>query len=646
MKSQTFEHEMTETSSIFGRKKDVKVVFKGDGAATNGSTVYLPSLAHEKDVDPDTQMVMRGYVDHEAGHVRHSDMPLILDKYSQWEAEGKPLLRGLHNAIEDMWLEKRVMREYAGSAKNLAAVASSCNSEFANAHSGGEPAVQSWGQVGPLAITWEGRREYEGITHVDECLDMIDPALAARVKEWVSEIDGCASTADNMALAERVYAEIKTKEKEEKEDGKGEPDERPVGPDTSEGESSERDAEADDGERGDDSEPETGEDREDTGDADGDTGEDGDEGDEDTDEDADEGEGGEAEEQDEIAPLDSDLKSGMDAKLKSSGLTSSSRKVYRAYTTAQDRVLHRLDGTSDRGSVLLAEGNLNIYKRDVSQMRDTVTVMGRKLARAFMAKRNRDWDGGREFGRLDSRRLVAAVGGATHVFKQRSATQEVETAVQILCDMSGSMEHNKRIVMARRVAIALCETLERTTVAYELLGYGSDERRTTREARDAYMKDDDTYSRISPMNTWVFKAFEERLRDCKAAIGTMSKHNLDHNIDGESVLLGHMRLKARPEKRQVMLVLSDGHPEFSGNASIDVRNQHLRDVIAHAQREGTEMIGIGIQTSAVKRFYERHSVVHRLEDLAEGALDQLARLLIDDKFDVTSSDLIKARRLG
>ena len=638
MKSQTFEHEMTETSSIFGRKKDIKVVFKGDGAATNGSTVYLPSLAHEKDVDTDTQMVMRGYVDHEAGHVRHSDMPLILKKYGQWEAEGKPLLKGLHNAIEDMWLEKRVMREYVGSAKNIAATASSCNSEFAGGHTSGEPALQSWGQVGPLAITWEGRRHYEGITHVDECLDMIDPELAARVKEWVSEIDGCGSTADNMALAEKVYGEIKTKEKKEKEDGKGEPDERPAGPDTSEGESAERDADDDGDERGDDSEPETGEDREDTGDADGDTGEDGEDGEEDV--------GGEAEEQDEIAPLDSDLKSGMDVKLKSSGLTSSSRKVYRPYTTAQDRVLHRLDGTRDRGSELLAEGSLSTYKRDVSQMRDTVNVMGRKLARAFMAKRNRDWDGGREYGRLDSRRLVAAVGGATHVFKQRSESKEVETAVQILCDMSGSMVRDNRIVMARRVAIALCETLERTTVAYEVLGYGTDERRTTTETRATHHDKSVNYARTSPMNTWVFKAFEERLSDCKAAIGTMAMHNMDHNVDGESVLLGHMRLKARPEKRQIMLVLSDGHPEFTGKASSEARNQHLRDVIAHAQREGTEMIGIGIQTRAVQRFYERHSVVFRLKDLAEGALDQLARLLIDDKFDVTSSDLIKARRLG
>ena len=95
MKSQTFQHEMTQTSSVFGRKSDLKVVFKGDGAATNGETVYLPAIAHDKEVDAETQMVMRGYVDHEAGHNRHSDMPLIMKTYEQWHKEGKPVLKGL-----------------------------------------------------------------------------------------------------------------------------------------------------------------------------------------------------------------------------------------------------------------------------------------------------------------------------------------------------------------------------------------------------------------------------------------------------------------------------------------------------------------------------------------------------------------------
>ena len=95
-----------------------------------------------------------------------------------------------------------------------------------------------------------------------------------------------------------------------------------------------------------------------------------------------------------------------------------------------------------------------------------------------------------------------------------------------------------------------------------------------------------------------------------------------------------------------MLVLSDGYPEFTGNTGRDGAKQHLRDVIAHVQREGSELIGIGIQSDSVSQFFERYSVVHKLDDLAKGALDQLARLLIDDKFDVTSSDLIKARRLG
>ena len=655
MKSQKFEHEMTETSSIFGRKKDVKVVFKGDGAATDGGTVYLPAMAHEVEVDSGTQMVMRGYVDHEAGHVRHSDMPLILRKYQEWQEQKKPLLKGLHNAIEDIWLERKVRGEYLGSEKNISATASSVNKEFATTVKDDDAALLDWGQVGPVAITWEGRREYEGITHVDECLSKIDPVLAERVKEWVEDIDECESTQDNIDLAQKLYDEITKRKGKEKEDGDGGTGGRPepqkyddgTKPDDK-GDDSKGDQET--GAEGEErsEEPESGEGA-DGDEAEGDEGEGSrasrdEEGTEPDDEGADGDEGCSAALDDiEPVPFDASLKQGVDAAMKDGGLTTRVAGSYRPFTTEQDRVIMR-SSTCEAGQIM-GKGNERIYASDLREMSDHVSVMGRKLSRAFMAKRNRDWDGGREYGRLDSRRLVAAISGATHVFKQRTATPDVETAVQILCDMSGSME-GSRIVMARKVTAALCETLDRTTVAYEVLGFGTDEHRLTNEARRAYRDDRETWSRISPINIFVFKAFEERLSDSRASIGTMAKHNLHHNVDGESVLFGHERLMRRPEKRRIMMVLSDGNPEFSGNAGIDERRQHLRDVIAHITKEGTETVGIGIQTSAVKQFYPRYAVINRLSDLSKAALDQLAKLLIDEKFDVTSSDLIKAKRLG
>ena len=649
MKSQTFEHEMTQTSSVFGRKSSLNVVFKGDGAATDGDNVYLPSIAHDQEVDAETQMVMRGYVDHEAGHNRHSDMPLIMDTYKKWHEENKPVLKGLHNAIEDMWLEKRVMREYGGSEKNLSAVASTCNNSFVEQNSD-NPLTQSWASVGPLAVTWEGRRNYEGIEGVDECLDLIPDDLRERVEEWVSRIDDCKNSADCIDLANEIYTnEIEpTMKKKPKPDGEadvskettpgkeGEESQDEGEPDTVVGKQPSEDEGTDDGESAATGDGD-GEEQEGEGATGGDT-----EGEEQ------EGEGsserGTQEEVDEVTPWTTDLKGGLDAALKAAGLTEHDGKKYRPYTTQYDMVHHRKLDKKHYSNRKMSEGRIAIYQSDLRKLGDTVLVMMRKLSRAFMAKQDRYWEGGREYGRLDSRRLVAAVTGSVNVFKARDEAQEIDTAVMIMVDMSGSMD-GSRIVMARQVAIALCNCLDRTTIAYELLGFSTDEHAIPwDEAKNA---EAGRFSRISPIRHYIFKAFEEPLRDAKAAIGTMAAHNMHHNVDGESLLFGHERLKKRPENRRIMLVLSDGYPEFNGpDALIGHRKSHLADAVAHVEKEGTEMIGIGIQSTAVSQFYKRYTVVNRLGDLSKGALDQLAKLLIDDKFDVTSDSLIKARKLG
>ena len=39
MKGDLFSHEVTKTSAVFGRKRDVHVVMQGDSAYTDGSTI-------------------------------------------------------------------------------------------------------------------------------------------------------------------------------------------------------------------------------------------------------------------------------------------------------------------------------------------------------------------------------------------------------------------------------------------------------------------------------------------------------------------------------------------------------------------------------------------------------------------------------
>ena len=171
MKSELFQHEMTETSAIFGREENIQVVFKGDGAFTDGKKINLPSFAHGVDVDQDTMSVMRGYTDHEAGHLRHTDFAEVnrfgsTDCVNPDGTQNKTLF-GLANAIEDIWLEKRVFKDYPGAEKNVSATASSVNKSFCDREDAAELA-KDWFAVLGGAITWEGRKDYDGIHYATE----------------------------------------------------------------------------------------------------------------------------------------------------------------------------------------------------------------------------------------------------------------------------------------------------------------------------------------------------------------------------------------------------------------------------------------------------------------------------------------------
>ncbi|MBF9682944.1 hypothetical protein IAI36_11715, partial [Streptococcus pseudopneumoniae] len=80
-------------------------------------------------------------------------------------------------------------------------------------------------------------------------------------------------------------------------------------------------------------------------------------------------------------------------------------------------------------------------------------TMKNKLRTALLSKQRRDWDFGREIGKLDSKRLVSAYGGKPNVFKARIDRPEENTAIQILIDLSGSM-HGEKVKLAQDCAIA------------------------------------------------------------------------------------------------------------------------------------------------------------------------------------------------
>ena len=158
MKANIFTNELAKTSSVFGRKKSVDVVFDGDGAATNGTTIKLPAIDLNADVTDEQAAIMRGYVDHEAGHVRHTDFDVL--KRNKHKLEGNKLLHSCANALEDVWLESKVREEYPGSEYNLRATSEAVNKEFIASVPKDDARLGDPVFIGPVSITWAGREGY------------------------------------------------------------------------------------------------------------------------------------------------------------------------------------------------------------------------------------------------------------------------------------------------------------------------------------------------------------------------------------------------------------------------------------------------------------------------------------------------------
>lgn len=98
-------------ASILGRKYGVQVRIGGDKAFTNGNIIQLPSLP--LDCDDALLGLIRGYVDHEAAHIRDTDFDALK------AANLTPLEKHIWNTIEDWRVENVLAAIYPGCRENF-----------------------------------------------------------------------------------------------------------------------------------------------------------------------------------------------------------------------------------------------------------------------------------------------------------------------------------------------------------------------------------------------------------------------------------------------------------------------------------------------------------------------------------------------
>ncbi|RXF78000.1 VWA domain-containing protein [Desulfovibrio sp. DS-1] len=187
-------------ASVLGRKYGVTVTIGGTEAYTDGSAIHLPALPVGV---PDTFLALaRGYIDHEAAHLRDTDFTELK------AANLTPLEHHVWNIIEDWRVENRLVAAFPGCRGNF---------DWLIEHFFGGKATGTTGDPATLFLNWLlltvrawdvpaiGKRR----DTIAEHLDKLCPGLLTRMACVVEAVrTSCASTVEAISHARAIVAEL------------------------------------------------------------------------------------------------------------------------------------------------------------------------------------------------------------------------------------------------------------------------------------------------------------------------------------------------------------------------------------------------------------------------------------------------------
>jgi cobalamin biosynthesis protein CobT len=251
------------------------------------------------------------------------------------------------------------------------------------------------------------------------------------------------------------------------------------------------------------------------------------------------------------------------------------------------------------------EGDVNKRKHEyISRLVDQ-QHLSRSMKRYLIAEKQVGYQYGLKRGKICPKsigKLYSAGNAQPRIFKERNQSRlDQNIAVFILGDCSGSMTtgNPSRYNMSAACQISLSSVLTPLRIPHFMALF------TTLgcDLKHFIMKD------------WNESPSREKM------INRYSSYDIhtDANGDGESVLWAAQILAQRPEARKLLIVLSDGEPAH--NAGSVAYLEHVCGVIEASR--GIELVGIGIQSEAVRKYYKNHCFVKKLGDLEPVLLEVL-----------------------
>tara|TARA_Y100001978_G_scaffold203081_1_gene226525 strand:+ start:1030 stop:3021 length:1992 start_codon:yes stop_codon:yes gene_type:complete len=603
---------------------DTDVVFAGEQAKTDGKQVVLPLTDADKMMTHRQVEVGRGYANHETLHKLLTDFDSGQAWLRKQHEEGKHYTASMGQAIEDVRIENGGVKLYSGIGKSVDKTAEQVCKEFKKiADKQPEICKDPW-KVLPVAVTWAGRIKigYPSAT-IKQALANLSPEIQDRANKiadavlsiphgvkgvgQVNQSEAHEGSRQGMQFAERVVQELAK-------------DVPPPPP-----EEQEKEVEGNSGSG-------SGKDN-------------------------DEAHNGEAEQNKSQTRGHGASSSELETTLIQTephafdpNLDQVTKHFSREHEKHKGHSVQKGSFTYDgdkieepRQALREAEHYRVQYDKIKKNLGSRLATMKRKLEKALITKLDIEYESSRS-GRLHLRgRAPQIMMGMDNVRRRRTEGNEIDTAVSILVDCSGSMSGSP-MALAGQSAIALGECLQSGRIPFEIIGHTTfhwrkEMRELLWEAHDKGFR----YERECGVYMPVFKPFNKELNKCKHLMGFIPTAADNSNADADAILMCADRLMQRTESNKIMMVLADGYPAWHGSRGGRSQNEITRDAVDKVDKMGIKSVGIGIDCDSVKQFFPRWVVVNDVDDLAKNTLDQVAKMILGDRFHIDNSDLIKAK---
>jgi hypothetical protein len=628
MKANTFGRFLHVFINMFFGGLGYKVIFGNytPSMSHKDKKVYLPRLP-VGEVTEDVYKLFVGWAVHESCH-RFTDWTDMVNHIHQYNSKKlASLLQGLVNAIEDPRCEAVHLKTYPGSHSQLRGrlAVSVEQGRVRDGTNGPADALQMycchWGRAEMLGhIEVAGQLETaraelvkhlgeEGFARIEALVTTVMPGLES---VW-DAYDLSLCILDELAdMAEGNDSDNSSEEGDNQQDGES-------------GDNSKSDTGESSGEPGDDdgesnSSSNSDTDDEDASDDDAPSSDTGSAGDESDESDVSDGEGGDSASDDE-GNSESDTgdnsqpsgNAGAQAILNDEGddVDLESEELVQALVQAIKQEIKKQMaelGTNNPDEVVNHEDvgdkpaeaaeDIDAFRTVKSETGMATASMKQRLV-SLLAAQNRSYKVSSRKGRLSSRHITRAAVGNPYVYERKVYEEKPVSALTILVDMSDSMNWTNANKLAQQSLIAIAEACNAIGAPLEILGFGQ------RNGTSAGLVE--------------IKPFGKTYQQCQSRLGGYAGMLHGNTPMGEGMLEAGDRLLKHSAPRKVMMVLTDGDPNMGSP---------VVPTIELLKRQGVELIGIGMQSDAVKEYFPVYSVVNQLEDLGQEVMSVVTNALM------------------